>query len=777
MPIQRILGIDFGTSTSLIKVKTYEDGEPLRAADLADYVRFEGVNDTVPTLICHDETHKEYIMGHKAAANSGYGELFSNFKIDLVSDDEEVRDKAYKHVKMFFEYMYEVYDDQRSQFPTCDEEITYVSYPVKWVETDGLDEKMKSIATEAGFKNVQGMDEASAAIHSVWVQQREILDKIKKDSINVLLIDMGAGTTDLALCRYTIGEKSVERLNTWPQDKQHALFGGREIDESLWELIKEYLLSCGIPRINNERQYLPGSKAWKENSLSPALGSNRSENRCSFIQPLLNFAEELKPFPSTDRTSFEDRLKNYLEEFPNLVNGIINNTEDFTHADVDLVIFAGGHSQWYFANEMISGAITMFGVIDLPQIKSDPWRVVKLPRPHETVALGMVFQPLAAKIKGKSESDSAQEQYETAEELHKSGNVQEAFKYYMYAAEQGHADAQACVGAGYFTGECGETDYEEALKWVHKSVEQESANGQYLLAIAHYEGYGVPKDEKEAMKLLKLSAEQGGEHAQQYLGTMYENGIGVTQSYNEAFKWYQKAAEQGDAEAQNSLGVLYSRGLGVTENNEEAFKWFNKAAEQGQVWGQFNLGTMYYGGYGVKQSNTEAEKYFSLSAEQGNLHAKGELYAMGLIDGSFWKEISSEEEATMYANAIAARVDLDSFLDSARHMPVALSNQLETFEKKLPGALSYAGRMAQGEFPIFIYDFTILKNSARNGILATTKALYYAWNAGEGIKHNWSDLTTSDGLEFTTKAGDSFTLMGVNEQQNKLLHQMWQDLR
>jgi molecular chaperone DnaK (HSP70) len=80
MAIERILGIDLGTSTTLIKVKSYDGGKPVGAAELSDYVRFDGTNDIVPTIICY--AYEEYLYGHQAAANSGMGELLRNFKLD-----------------------------------------------------------------------------------------------------------------------------------------------------------------------------------------------------------------------------------------------------------------------------------------------------------------------------------------------------------------------------------------------------------------------------------------------------------------------------------------------------------------------------------------------------------------------------------------------------------------------------------------------------------------------------------------------------------------------
>jgi len=391
MAKERVIGIDFGTSTTLIKIKTYVDGQSVGAEELSDYVRFDGANTTVPTVVCY--AYDDFLVGYEALHNKEQGDFFANFKMDLVSTDKDVREKTEKFTIHFFKHLYQEYNNQRPNFQPCDREITFISYPAKWSEE--VSDTMLRIAEEVGFLNVCGIDEPSAAVHTVMVQNKEVLNNLGEGSKNVLMIDMGAGTTDLALCRYSFGAKKVEILSTWPQDTG-GFFGGREVDEALWNRVKEYLADCGINKINNESQLFPSCKSWKESNVSPALAKGRAVENCAFVAPMLNMFGEHKAFPPITRDTFEKLLENYLRQFPDLINGIIHNTPDITHADVDLVILTGGHSQWYFADEIASGVITKFGEINLPKIKAEPWRLVKLSTPQETVSLGMVYQPINA---------------------------------------------------------------------------------------------------------------------------------------------------------------------------------------------------------------------------------------------------------------------------------------------------------------------------------------------------------------------------------------------
>ena len=140
---------------------------------------------------------------------------------------------------------------------------------------------------------------------------------------------------------------------------------------------------------------------------------------------------------------------------------------------------------------------------------------------------------------------TAEEMLEMGEDYYGKQNYVEAVKWYRKAAEQGHALAQATLGACYLTGTGITQSYAEAVKWYRKAAEQGQADAQYALGVCYYEG------------------------------------LGVTQSYTEAVKWLRRAAEQGQADAQYALGLCYGLGYGVTQNVEEYKKWVRKAAAQG----------------------------------------------------------------------------------------------------------------------------------------------------------------------------------------------------
>jgi molecular chaperone DnaK (HSP70) len=394
MAIERIIGIDFGTSTTVVKVKTYEDGRPMGAREMSDYVRFDN-KATVPTLV-YKTNDGRYLVGYEAENAAVKGVLCQNFKLNLSDASPEIRQEAIFYSELFFKYLYDEYSNQKSYFPACDTETTYVSYPAKW--SDDLRTMMTGIAVKAGFKNVKGLDEPTAAIHAVMVQEAGRLNLEGRDSLNILMIDMGAGTTDLVLCTYTpSGESRVRILETWPKADSTCLFGGREIDEALCEYIKSFLAECGLPNTSNFKQkYLDKCKAWKENNVSPILREREGVVRfCGFIDAMLSMLDVDMDFPPLSRDGLETMLSDYLSQFPGMISDCLASA-GFDGSRLDYVILTGGHSQWYFAEEILSGALTRFGNPHIPRIKAEPSRIVKMAIPQETVAAGLVYQKLNA---------------------------------------------------------------------------------------------------------------------------------------------------------------------------------------------------------------------------------------------------------------------------------------------------------------------------------------------------------------------------------------------
>jgi len=105
-----------------------------------------------------------------------------------------------------------------------------------------------------------------------------------------------------------------------------------------------------------------------------------------------------------------------------------------------------------------------------------------------------------------------------------------------------------------------------AYKEFLAAAKEGHADSQFNVALMYERGIGVGKDEKEAVLWYGKAASQGNAAAQFNLGVLYENGRGTEVDFAKANEWYRKASAQGDALAIGNLGMLYMRGQGVKEN-------------------------------------------------------------------------------------------------------------------------------------------------------------------------------------------------------------------
>jgi len=480
---ERIVGIDFGTSTSAIRVQRYLNGKPEKAVPVA--VTFHS-SPIVPTLIQKQADLQSAYYGYDAEVPRKKALMFQNFKLELESLDEGVREDARaltaEYLKSCLGTAYRQHSYNGFLGDSSDEVTTYISYPVKWNE-ETRDFMIKA-AENAGFPNVKGLDEAQACIRAVTEQNAAMLTEKgffqKGTPSTILLIDMGAGTTDMVLCRHTPGKKSsTEILGTWPR-KGESLFGGHTIDDILYSFIKE-----SFPNVKAiERLPLNTFKAWKEAVVSPTLKRDERVDYFAALEPIEATLGEELVFDTIDRKKFESLTGDYLKVLPEMINDFLENVQ-MQGRNIDLVILTGGHSQWYFVKEMLRGNMPQFGVIRLDKIKAEPERIVSLLNPQETVALGLVYK-----------------------------NTPLVFP-------------------------------EPDPKPAPDPVWPTEANEQYKMAQAYENGQGVPQNSKWAFTLYKMAAEQGHPQAQYQLGICYREGRGIERNSQESIKWLLKAKKNG----------------------------------------------------------------------------------------------------------------------------------------------------------------------------------------------------------------------------------------
>ena len=410
--LDRNIGIDFGTSTTVLCYLDHREGRPDSIEP--HFVKWGDLQTTLLPSLIFDTPGGKPLFGCDALdaskKESRRGSLVRNFKMDLLV--AEKREQAVEKMVSFFSYLRQQYVARRLRTPgVILKEHTFVSFPAKWPEP--LRKLTIEAAGKAGFPDVQGVDEPTAAMQFFLSQETSDLETLRERDVITwglplvaLLIDMGAGTTDFVLFRTTLGATNGhELLSTWPQI-DGANFGGREIDARLGAYLTAYLKANLIDPGEAEAE----TARWKseiilhkERDISAILLQDGIVDHCAPIATLRHYKAlrtDSEAY-SVDRESFGKLLNGDLQTFADLVNGVLDDARTNGiiqgNGDVDLVLLTGGHSQWYFVPEMLRGkwvpglpgAPESGSGIHLPKIMAEPGRVVTSLIPQEIVARGL----------------------------------------------------------------------------------------------------------------------------------------------------------------------------------------------------------------------------------------------------------------------------------------------------------------------------------------------------------------------------------------------------
>lgn len=412
----RIIGIDFGTSTTVVRV--HNVGAENRIVPLA----INGQR-TIPTIAFQTQDTSEMYYGYDAKAkydSNVEGTLYNNFKMDLISDDDTKRNQAERLINGFLHYVYEQYQGllNAGTFDPADEVKVYVSHPAKW--NSYARTLMKQSVVNAGFcraDNIALKDEPTAAILSV-IHEKNV--KLKQAGLlfegrkyKAMMVDMGAGTTDIVLCFYQVanGKLKIDNIFTYPSINTPGLCGGREIDDAIISKVERFV---------NEMQAKPSTsgkkvvnklqrrvKNWKETTISGVLRDStlvpEPDEITEFRDMLTEYGVPVvngnKRF-SFDRKDFETFTVEHWIQWVKLLKGAFDDVAESQYAnlecpkrpeDVELMIITGGHSKWYIVPEYILGKQNYINLpsINFAQIQKQKYRLVQSVDPQETVAVGL----------------------------------------------------------------------------------------------------------------------------------------------------------------------------------------------------------------------------------------------------------------------------------------------------------------------------------------------------------------------------------------------------
>lgn len=424
-----IVGIDFGTSTTVVRYK--EEGtdniHPVKDSN--------GTSDVIPSAIFRMADHKECLYGQEAlnASKGGMkGELITNFKMGLLESDEDKRKEKESQIKEFMCYIYKRFS-QVTKGLNPDKIDVYVSYPAKW--SDSFIDFMKEAVGIAGFgekdkgsttyNNIYGVNEPKAATynmlhsHLAHFQKSKMLTSGKP--MHVFMFDMGAGTTDIVIFRLKIdsnGKVEIDNLISYPTVDNPYLCGGREIDKILSDYIIKYVLEqTKLPTLDEDFFTVDSAKYWKDQIVSSSLKKNVNVLMPPELQSALKFMPNgkntLQKFLFT-RTAFETASESHWKNLYDLITSAMNlykTNYQIGAEDIDLLFLTGGHSQWYTIPNLFNGegvcdyigkdyqvGNTSSKAMDFKKLREEPWRMFEDTLPHECVAKGLCLQDSTIKI-------------------------------------------------------------------------------------------------------------------------------------------------------------------------------------------------------------------------------------------------------------------------------------------------------------------------------------------------------------------------------------------
>jgi TPR repeat protein len=124
-------------------------------------------------------------------------------------------------------------------------------------------------------------------------------------------------------------------------------------------------------------------------------------------------------------------------------------------------------------------------------------------------------------------------------------------------------------------------DDDDAFAWWMRAAEDGDPRAQYMVARSYRLGKGVRKDEAEAFTWYTRSADQGYLLAQIVVADYYERGGPIAPNINKAIFFHERAAQQGAVASAFRLYQIYQGADEEPVDRVLAFMWLTIAAEKG----------------------------------------------------------------------------------------------------------------------------------------------------------------------------------------------------
>lgn len=228
------------------------------------------------------------------------------------------------------------------------------------------------------------------------------------------------------------------------------------------------------------------------------------------------------------------------------------------------------------------------------------------------------------------------------------GDLDNALKYHLLAAEKGDADSMNDLGFIY-SSNGPHYDANKAYFWYRSGQKAGSIDAMNGFAICHLNGIGVKQNIDQAIRWYERAAEYGNGRAHANLADLYLDGIWVQQNLDKALKHYQRA-EQLNFPSYGRHGYV----LFLKEDYEPAINYYKASAKEGDGQSAYNLATMYELGQGCRPDIHKALSFYHRALELAQTDSYLELIRLYRYND----EVKDEAKALeMIALAKAAGID------------------------------------------------------------------------------------------------------------------------
>lgn len=239
--------------------------------------------------------------------------------------------------------------------------------------------------------------------------------------------------------------------------------------------------------------------------------------------------------------------------------------------------------------------------------------------------LALIRYVFIAVVMALASGDPAHADFRTGEAAFKAGSYGEAYLQLLPPARAGDTRAQFLLGRMSDSG-LGPValDPREAVRWYKYAAERNHAEAQYTLAQAYALGRGVKQDKDKALHWLSRAAEQNFEQALLDLAQLYDEGRGVAKDPVKATGLMERAATLGHPDAQYFYAERLVAGIGTLPDQKRAWELFKRAADNGQPAALYRMGKVIFTAKRSIEDNIAAYAWLTLAERRGTGEVKRE---------------------------------------------------------------------------------------------------------------------------------------------------------